>query len=64
MSKHPTLLPWVVTWTIELDATNAREAARAALEVQRDVGSHATVFVVMDPETGKEFTINLDKEGL
>lgn len=39
-----------VIWEIELDGENAREAAKAALEIQRDAFSTATVFKVIDPK--------------
>lgn len=35
-----------VRWEIDVDARTAREAARKALEIQRDPGSIATVFDV------------------
>jgi len=35
-----------VTWTIDVDARTAREAARTALRIQRDPESIATVYEV------------------
>jgi hypothetical protein len=35
-----------VTWTIDLDAKSPRDAARKALEIQRDPDSTATCFEV------------------
>lgn len=42
----PTLHEYRVVWEIELYATNPREAARKALQTQRDPDSTATVFDV------------------
>lgn len=39
---------YLVTWEIELDAETPEEAARKALEIQRDPNSIATVFDVVD----------------
>lgn len=41
---------YTVTWEIELDAESPVEAARIALETQRDRDSLATVFSVVDEE--------------
>jgi len=38
-----------VRWEIELDADSPRDAARKALEIQRDPSSTATVFHVFGP---------------
>jgi hypothetical protein len=45
-----------VRWEIDVDARTAREAARKALEIQRDPGSIATVFDV----TYKGKTVRVD----
>lgn len=37
---------YYVQWSIELDAESPEEAARKALEIQRDVNSIATIFNV------------------
>jgi len=37
-----------VTWVIDMDAENPREAAREALAIQRDHDSIATHFVVVN----------------
>lgn len=37
-----------VTWEIDIDAANPREAAEKALHIQRDVDSTATVFTVAE----------------
>jgi hypothetical protein len=47
-----------VTWTIELDAKSASDAAKQALEIQRDRESIATVFDVQEP-SGNNVTIDL-----
>ncbi len=42
-----------VTWKIEVDAPTPVEAARRALEIQRDPGSVALVFEVEDGADNK-----------
>jgi len=42
---------YLVTWQIEIYAGSAEEAAREALEIQRDQESIANVFTVSDGET-------------
>lgn len=37
---------YTVTWTIDVDAESARDAALLAREIQRDQSSTANVFVV------------------
>jgi hypothetical protein len=37
---------YTVTWTIDVTASSPVDAARQALEIQRDPGSEATVFEV------------------
>lgn len=48
-----------VTWTIDLDAKSPEEAARKALEIQRDPESIATCFVITD-DHGKHIDVDLD----
>jgi hypothetical protein len=43
-----------VTWEIDIEAENPTEAAKIALEIQRDKGSEAVAFSVCNPDTGKE----------
>jgi hypothetical protein len=52
-------MSYLVTWKINVEAETADEAARRALEIQRDPDSTATVFDVVDEETGESETINL-----
>ncbi len=40
-----------VTWIIDLDAATHEEAARIALEIQRDPTSIATHFIVQDEDS-------------
>mgnify|MGYP001579035048 CR=1 FL=1 len=49
-----------VTWIIELDAESHEKAAKEALEIQRDPGSTATVFVVKNLNTKEILTIDLE----
>lgn len=39
-----------ITWTIDLEADNAKVAAEKALEIQRDTNAIATVFAVTNPQ--------------
>lgn len=43
---------YVVTWTIDIEADSAEDAAKQALEIQRDPESIATWFEVKDTKTG------------
>lgn len=53
---------FTVRWEIEMwDATDARDAAKQALEIMRDPDSTATVFDVID-EHGNEEQVDLQKE--
>lgn len=47
-----------VTWEIELDAETPEDAAREALEIQRNPDSTATVFKVYD-EKGIDHAFDL-----
>lgn len=44
----PNMKEYCVSWDIEVLALNARDAARKALEIQRDTDSLATVFEVTE----------------
>ena len=50
-----------LVWEIEIDAETPLEAARKALEYQRDPGSEATVFDVVE-EDGKVTQVDLLNE--
>ena len=52
-------MQYKVTWTIDLDAESFEDAARQALEIQRDPMSIATYFTVTD-ENGTCRDIDLD----
>ena len=52
-----------VTWTIDLDADTPEEAARKALEIQRDPESIATCFIVTDAH-GNRCDVDLGEENL
>ncbi len=49
-----------VTWEIDVDAENEEDAARQALEMQRDPESSATVFDVYAYPDGKVKMIDVD----
>ena len=54
---------YTVSWTIDaIDAKTPVDAARLALEIQRDPGSTATVFEVKDSDTKKLYIIDLEGE--
>lgn len=46
-----------VKWEVDLEADSPEEAARQALEIQRDLGSVTSVFTVTD-EHGNETTVD------
>ena len=48
-----------VRWEIDLDATSPEQAAREALEIQRDPGSTATFFEVQNHK-GKSCQIDIE----
>ena len=48
-----------VIWEIDIEADTARDAARKALDIQRNPKSIATVFKVANPERTVE--IDLDR---
>lgn len=48
-----------VTWVIDVDAENAVDAARKALEIQRDLNSTAQHFEVKDLTNQKESSVDL-----
>lgn len=54
-------MEYTVTWTIDLTAKSPKEAARMALDIQRDPESLATHFLVRD-EQGQEKEVDLNRE--
>lgn len=48
-----------VTWTIDVWAESANEAARQARDAQMRYDTWATVFDVQDTETGEQVQIDL-----
>lgn len=53
---------YLVTWRIDIEADSPREAARMALDIQRDPDSIATVFEIRD-SNNRKYKIDLDKGG-
>lgn len=49
-----------VTWEIDIDAANPREAAEKALHIQRDVDSTATVFTVAEKRHLQQIDVRPD----
>jgi len=48
-----------VVWEIDIDAESFEDAARKALDIQRDPESIATCFVIMD-DHGNRCEVDLD----
>lgn len=51
-----------VTWEIDIDANSEREAAQAALKIQRDKESAATVFDVQAEDSSRAVHVDLNME--
>jgi len=56
----PSLYAYHVSWGIELDAENPEAAARAALTIQRNPSSIATVFRVRPHQSAPATTRQID----
>jgi len=57
---------YLVTWKIDIEASNPKEAAKQALEIMRDPESTATVFEVEDKKKKTLHIIDLtydEKDG-
>jgi hypothetical protein len=50
---------YYVSWHIDIYADTPQEAARKALEIQRNPDSTATVFEVRDEAEGRTTTVDL-----
>jgi len=60
--RRTIIMQYRVVWEIDLDAESVEDAARQALEIQRDPASIATCFIVTD-EIGTRQEIDLgDKD--
>jgi len=53
---------YVVYWKIEMPGSSPEDAARGALEAQRDPRSMATVFAVRDNQAGRCWRVDLDAD--
>lgn len=53
---------YLVEWRVSIAARSPREAAKIALEIQRDPESIATFFSVHTPEASVEIDLDLDEE--
>lgn len=51
---------YLVTWTIDIEATTPQAAALQALKIHRDHNSIATVFQVKDIATKHTTVVDLD----
>ena len=54
---------YLVTWTIDIEAENEVEAAKQALQIQREVGGEATYFEVKNKATNETKHVDLNVEG-
>lgn len=54
---------YTVTWVIEIDADDPRQAAAMAKEIQEDPDSTATIFNVQNQETGKAVNVEPGDDG-
>ena len=52
---------YYITWDIQIEADSPEDAAREALEIQRNPESIATVFTVVDEETNAAAVIDADE---
>ena len=55
-------MQYEVRWIIDIEADSPKDAAKEALEIQRDKGSEAIYFIVMEQATGNEVNIDLRKD--
>lgn len=55
-------MEYQVNWFINLDADNPRQAAELARETIRDPESIATLYQVVNEETGEKTVVDLGKE--
>jgi transposase-like protein len=53
---------YLVNWSINVYASSPAEAARKALDIQRDVNSSATVFTVTNVASNTTIEIDLQAE--
>jgi len=49
---------YLVTWKIDIEADSPEEAAKEALLIQKDQGSYATCFTVINKESNEKFEID------
>lgn len=50
---------YLVKWEIDIEASSPEEAARLALEIQRDIDSEALMFNVKEQATGEETDVDI-----
>lgn len=55
---------YLVEWRIDIEAETPERAAEIAQRIQRDPGSHATVFEVTDQDTEDLFLVDLLEGGI
>lgn len=53
-------MKYLVTWIIDIDADSPEEAAKKALEIQRDPNSIATYFTVTNNFTKETTDIDIE----
>ncbi len=52
-------ITYLVTWEIDIEATSPEEAAKQALEIQRDPNSEAVAFTVKRQSTDEKTDVDL-----
>ncbi len=55
-------MQYEVRWIIDIEANSPKDAAKEALEIQRDNGSEAIYFTVTEQVTGNKVDIDLRKD--
>ena len=53
---------YLVKWVIDIEANSPEEAAKLALEIQRDENSEALAFTVKEQATGEETDVKCEVE--
>ena len=63
-NQKESIMSYIVTWTIDIDAKTPRQAAELAFEIMQDKDSIANSFEVLDPKSGEliEVDIMMDHE--
>ena len=52
---------YTVEWKIDIEERSALKAAQAALTIQRDKDSIATVFIITEKQSLEEYEVDLEE---